>query len=122
MCCVLIEYKYKSTFDGDVAGKLKLEHLTECGDVNTHSNSHSVINKCSHQSRELIREGTTLCSSVALESIMLIKAPHFLSDDPILNNEHRLRREEAKRFWCLDMQLCESCSSEGKKLEPPCQI
>lgn len=45
MYCALIEYKYKSMFDGDVAGKLKLECLTERGDVNTHSNSHNVINK-----------------------------------------------------------------------------
>lgn len=35
----------------------------------------------------------TLSSSVALESIILIKAPDFLSDDPILNNNQRLRRE-----------------------------
>lgn len=54
-----------------------------------------------------------LCSTVALESIKLIKAPHFLSDDPILKNNQRLRGG-----WgvsgCLDMQLCESCGSEDK--------
>lgn len=57
----------------------------------------------------------TLRSSVALESIKLIKGPHFLSDDPILNNNQRLRRErEGRGSGCLDMQLCESCSSEDK--------
>lgn len=69
-----------------------------------------------------------LCSSVALESIILIKAPDFLSDDPIFNNNQRLTKGVGVGGGsrCLDMQLCESCRSEektqAKKLEPTCQI
>ena len=37
-----------------------------------------------------------MCRTAALESIMQIKDPHFLSDDPILNNNQRLRREEGE--------------------------
>lgn len=46
---------------------------------------------------------------------MLIKALHFLSDDPILKNKQRGTGEEGR---CLDVQLHESCSAEDK----PCSL
>lgn len=55
----------------------------------------------------------TLCSSVKLESIILIKALDFLSDDPILINNQRGGGSQ-----CLDTQLCESSSSEDKPWLP----